>query len=96
MTSCGEIFEIGCFPLIHGKITTLPVDRTTRGLQRGFFKVTRSRNGKHPDQVPFYGCTGNVSSSYSDYTFSEIDGFYPLAGAGKSVLWYVRHWGIFS
>src|SRR5579863_5135099 len=71
VTSCGEIFEIGSFPLIHGKTTILPVNRTTRGLQRGFFKATRIRNGKHPDRVHFYGYMGNVSSHIA-ITLSQI------------------------
>ena len=60
-TSYRGIFENGSLPLILGKTTTLPANRTTKGLRHGSFKATRSRNGKHQDQVPFYGSTGNVS-----------------------------------
>jgi len=55
-----KIFEIGSPPLIHGKITTLPASRITKGLQCGLSKATRSWNGRHPDRVPFCGSMGNV------------------------------------
>jgi hypothetical protein len=61
VTSCSKIFEVGSLPPIHGKITTLPADRGTVGLGRGSFKATCSQNGRHLDQIPFYGFTGNVS-----------------------------------
>ncbi len=61
MTSYGEIFEIGSLPLIHGRITTLPVNRTSKGPRRGLFKATCSLNGKHPNGAPFFGSMGNVS-----------------------------------
>jgi hypothetical protein len=33
--------------------------------QRGLLRATSSQNGNRPDQVPFYGFMGNVSSSTS-------------------------------
>jgi hypothetical protein len=66
------MLENGSPPLIHGKITTSPANRITKGLPRGLFKATRSQNGKHPEQVPYSGYMGNVSC-YA-YTLSEIDG----------------------
>jgi hypothetical protein len=83
------MFEIGFLHLIHGKITILPVDRDTPELQRGLSEAAPSRNGNHPDPDPFYGFMGNVSpltpSLLQGLTISLL-----IAGAGKSVLWYVN------
>jgi hypothetical protein len=63
VTSYSKMFEVGSLRLIHGKITTLPVDRNTTERQRGLLEVAPSLNGNLPDQDPFYGFMGNVSSS---------------------------------
>ena len=60
VTSCSKIFKVGSLRLIHGRITTLPVNHDTPGPQRGSFMVRRSRNGNRVDRVPFYGFMGNV------------------------------------
>ena len=39
----------------------LPANRTTKGPRNGYFEVTCSWNGKHPDLVPYSGSMGNVS-----------------------------------
>lgn len=91
VTSCGEIFNVGSTPLIHGTITTSPANRGTVGPAHGSFEGTRSRNGKLPDGIHFYGFTANVSyrpkrtlSQTLMYRWSNIF----VAGSGKSVLWY--------
>ena len=37
------------------------MDHGTAGLEHGLFKVTHSQNGKHLDQVHYFGSMGNVS-----------------------------------
>ena len=61
VTNYNEISEIGSLPLIHGKTIILLVNPTTKGQQRGSWRVRRFRNGKHWDLGPCYGCMGNVS-----------------------------------
>ena len=61
VTNCNEISKIGSLPLTHGKIITLLLDCTSKGLQRGSWKVKFFLNGKHLDRVPCCGCMGNVS-----------------------------------
>ena len=61
VTSYSRMFEVGSLHLIHGRITILPANRDTLAQQRGLSKAAPSQNGNHPDQVPFYGFTGNVS-----------------------------------
>ena len=63
VTSYSMMFEGGSLHLIHLKTTISPVNRNTLGQQNGLSKATPSRNGNRPDQVPFYGFMGNVSSS---------------------------------
>ncbi len=67
----------------------LLADCTTKGPQRGSLKATRSQNGNHPVRVRFCGSTGNVSRRTA-LSFVKIDSSSRfVAGAGKSVLWYV-------
>ena len=90
MTSYSKIFEVGSLHLIRGGIIILPLDRDTAERQRGLSEAAPSRNGSHPAQVHFYGFMENVSSP-TFYAFVVIDFLYPLvAGAGKSVIWYVN------
>ena len=84
------MFSGGSVRLIHGKITTSPANRNTAGLGRGSFKGTCSRNGKHLDRVRCSGSMANVEFFPAAYSSVEADGSPPLAGAGKSVLWYVN------
>jgi hypothetical protein len=60
-------FEFGFLPQTHGKITTLPVNITTRGPRCGSFKAKRFQSGKHLDGVRFCGSMGNVSCRSSAY-----------------------------
>jgi len=89
---CTKIFEAGCLPPTHGKIITSHGDRGIVGRESGSLKVACSQNGKDPGRVPFSGYTGNVSRLPTTLILSRADGF-PIstfvAGAGKSVIWYV-------
>ena len=70
----------------------LPANRNTKGPRNGSSKVTRSWNGRHPDRVPYSGSMGNVSC-HTALTFwqrFEIPFLFFVAGAGKSVIWYVN------
>jgi hypothetical protein len=90
VTSYRKVFEVGCLPLIRGKISTSPMNRSTAGRGHGSLKVTRSRNGKNPDRVHYYGSMGNVGH-HPALTLSQRLMVFPfLAGAGKSVLWCVE------
>jgi hypothetical protein len=90
VTSCREIFEVGCLHLIHGKISTSPMNRGTAGPGHGSLKVTQSQNGKNPDRVHYYGFMGNVGR-HPVLALSQTLMVFPfIAGAGKSVLWCVE------
>jgi len=78
---CSKMFEFGCLPQIHGKITTSHINYITVGLQHGFLKAVLSPNGKHPVQIPFYGFMENVSVPDA-YAFTEADIRYS-SGCGK-------------
>jgi len=88
VTSYRKMFKIGSLRLIPGKITILPVDRDTPERQPGLLQVALFRNGNLPDQDLFCGFMANVSPP----TPTALQGLMvsPLiAGAGKSVFWYV-------
>ena len=89
MTNCDKIFKVGSFQQIHGGIITELVNHATRGLGRGSSKVTPSRDGSGSGQVLFYGFMENVCCRQL-LLFVVTDGFSFVAGAGKSVLWYVH------
>jgi hypothetical protein len=87
--SCNKISAVGSLRPTHGKITILPVDHGIPGPGRGSLKAIRSQSGRHPDQVHFYGSMANVSFR-PEFTLSQRPIVFSfLAGAGKSVLWYV-------
>ena len=90
VTNYREIFEIGSLPLTHPKITTLLASRTTKGRRRGSSKATFSRNGKHPDRVPFCGSMGNVSCLLVLMLSQKLMVSILVAGSGKSVFWHVK------
>jgi hypothetical protein len=81
-----KMFEVGSLHLIHGKITTLPVNRDTRERLSGLSKALPSQNGNRPDQVRFYGFTGNVRPPTPALS-KGLMVFSLIAGAGKSVVW---------
>ena len=87
VTSYSRMFEVGSLHPIHGRTTISPVNRDTLAQRRGLSKAAPSRNGNHPDQVPFYGFTGNVSPPSPMLLQKLMVSL--IAGAGKSVLWYV-------
>jgi hypothetical protein len=61
VTHWSRMFEGGSLHQIHGKTTTLHVNRARRGPGRGSSKVTLSQNGSGPGlQVLFYGSMENV------------------------------------
>ncbi len=63
---------------------------STTEQQHGGPEVTRSQNGNRLAQVRCCGCMVNVSGSHVR-TFLETNAaiIASVAGAGKSVLWYV-------
>jgi len=63
--SCNKTFVVGFLPLIHGKITTLPVNHATMGALHGSFRASRFQIGNLLVRAPFYGSTGSVSSRLS-------------------------------
>jgi hypothetical protein len=91
VTNCREIFIVGSLPLIHGKILTTPKNSGTMGLGHGSFKATRSRTGNYPDRLRCYGSMGNVGCCVARTPSRRLMDlpFRMIAGAGKSVLWYV-------
>lgn len=62
VTSYREIFNVGSHPQIHSQTTISPTSHDTSRPGRGSFEATHSQNGKHPDQVHFFGYMGAVCS----------------------------------
>jgi hypothetical protein len=89
VTNCGKIFEVGSLLPIHGKITTSLASRDRAGPEHGSFKGTQSLNGNHPDETACYGSMANVSYRPAPFLSQKLMPFPFVAGAGKSVLWYV-------
>ena len=84
------IFELGFHPLIPGKVTISPKNRDTAAPARGLLTAARSPNGKNRGGVPSCGSMENVSYSLA-LTLPQRLIVHPLeAGAGKSVIWYVK------
>ena len=92
--SCSKTFKAGSLPLIHGKITTSPGNRATTGPRSGSFMGTRSRNGNCPDRVRFYGFMANVRYLSPSHISQTLMTSPFVAGAGKSILWYVHFMAI--
>jgi hypothetical protein len=89
-TSWQKIFEVGSLHLIHGKTRMRSANCGTLGLRRGFSMAKRSRIGNRPSRVIFFRSVENVRCCPFD-SYASADGFSPfVAGAGKSVLWYVN------
>jgi hypothetical protein len=87
VASARKRFEHGSPLPIHGKITTSHVKLTIRGLRYGSLKTMLLQNGSHPDH--FYGFMGNVCHPLLPND-TDTDGLYYVAGARKSILWYVN------
>jgi hypothetical protein len=86
-----KTFPIGYHRLILGRTTISPANHATAGLRRGSFRATRSKNGKRPrPQVPFYGFMENVRYCTALALLQRLTFFLFVAGAGKSVFWYVK------
>ena len=90
VTSYRKTFEDGYLHQIRSKITRSLVNLSTTEQQRGGLEVTRSQNGNRLARVRSCGCMVNVSDSHVR-TFLETNPAVvaSVAGAGKSVLWYV-------
>ena len=85
-----KIFPIGYHRLILGRTTILPANHATADPQRGSFRATRTKNGKHPrPRVLFYGFMGNVRKFSALTLLQRLKFLISVAGAGKSVFWYV-------
>ena len=89
VTRYSKTFENGSLHPVRGKITILPVTRDRADRQHGLSEAAPSRSGNHPDQVPFYGFMGNVSGLIPTLSQELTMIRSMIAGAGKSVLWYV-------
>jgi NACHT domain len=86
-----KIFPSGYHHLTLGRITIMPANHATLGLDHGSFRVTRSQNGKRLSPgVPFYGFTENVCYCIALALLQTLNVFLFVAGAGKSVFWYVK------
>ena len=82
-----KIFVDGSPHQIHPRTITLPVALITREPQLGFFKAAYIRNGNR--HLRFSGSMENVSLYFTPYLTSS-DGISCIAGAGKSILWFVN------
>jgi hypothetical protein len=88
--SYSATFKSGFLHRIHGRITPLPATLVTEAPRLGLFKVSRSQNGNIPHQARFYGLTESVGVFHYPTVVSETNLFFAfIAGAGKSILWYV-------
>jgi hypothetical protein len=90
-TSYRKLSVDGSLLLIHGKTITSLANRDTKRPQRGSFKEKLSQNGNRLDRVRFYGSMANVSCSPATTLLPRLMDIIYLfvAGAGKSVFWYV-------
>ena len=97
MAAYGKIFQGGYRHLILGRITIMPADHATVGLQRGSFRAVRSRNGKRlRPRVHVCGFMENVRYCPVLLLSERLSFFLFAAGAGKSVFWYVKHLSFLS
>jgi len=70
------------------------VNPSTKELQHGGLEVTRSQNGNPLARVRCCGCMVNVGDSHVR-TLLETNpaaAVTTVAGAGKSIIWYVDFW----
>ena len=69
----------------------LPANHAIVGLQHGSFRVAHFWNGNHLSPgAPFYGFMENVRSCPALTLLLRLNFLLFIAGAGKSVFWYVR------
>ena len=85
--NCNKTSVDGSPHQIHPRIITLPVVIITREPQLGSFKAGYIRNGNR--HLRFSGSMGNVSL-YSTPYLTLPDDISFIAGAGKSILWFVN------
>jgi hypothetical protein len=85
------IFTVGYHHLTLGRITIMPANHATPGLEHGSSRERYSQNGKRlRPRVPFYGFMGNVRQFPALTLLQRLNFFVFVAGAGKSVFWYVK------
>jgi len=96
VTNYNGIFEIGSLPLIHGKISTLLVNPTTKGPQPGSWRVRYFQSGKHLDGVPCCGCMGNVSGRLPLTLSQRLIILLPRSGRRKECSLVRETFGIIS
>jgi len=84
------IFELGSHPLTRGKITTSPANPGTPRLGHGSLRAALSPNGRNLDEVLSCGSMENVSYSLALSLLQILMVIAFVAGAGKSVIWYVK------
>ena len=82
-----KIFVDGSPRQIPPRTTTLPVVLITREPQLGSFKAVYIRNGNR--RLRFSGFMENVSRCPTPY-LTTPEGILCIAGAGKSILWFVN------
>ena len=85
--NCDSIFVDGSPHQIRPRTITLPVVLITREPHLGFFKAVYTMNGNR--HLRFSGSMGNVSL-YSIPHLTLPDDISCIAGAGKSILWFVN------
>ena len=84
------MFEIGYQLPILGKTMTSPGNQDIMGRRNGSFTTTRSQDGKRPIRDLIYGFMENVCCHPAFTCFQRLTAFPNLlAGAGKTVLWYI-------
>ena len=65
---------------------------STTGQQHGGLEATRLQNGNPLVRARSCGCMVNVSDSHvGTYLGTDPDFVRSVAGAGKSILWFVDH-----
>ena len=90
VTKCDGTSGVGFHLRTHGKITRLLVNLSMMEPEHGGFMVKLMRNGNLLVQAPFYGSMENVSIYFLIVSLKLIIFAFVLAGAGKSVIWYVN------
>jgi hypothetical protein len=91
VTTYSKIFSKWLSPPDPWKNHNMPANHATAGLQRGSFRATRSQNGKRPR--PGFPSMGSWETSVNAQLLrflQRLKFFLFVAGAGKSVLWYVK------
>ena len=89
VTNYWIICKGGSLPPILGKTSTSRANHDTATPGCGLLRETHSPNGRIRVRARCYGSMGNVSCRPALTSSQRLMPFPVLAGAGKSVLWYV-------